>query len=97
MKLHHQDVHKLFALAKLTIKEGEEDSLARELSAVLSWVGTLQGANTENIPPMTHPVRLNINCNDDLQPENISLNKALKNAPESDSNHFLVPKVIDQS
>ena len=96
MKLHTRDIKKLFALSKLTIKKEEEDSLARELSSVLSWVGTLQSANTENILPMTHPVPLNTNCNNDLPPENISLDNALKNAPESEHNHFLVPKVIDQ-
>ena len=63
MKLHSRDIKKLFALSKLTIKKEEEDSLARELSSVLSWVGTLQSADTENILPMTHPVPLNTNCN----------------------------------
>ena len=96
MKLHNQDVQKLFSLAKLSTKKVEEDSLTRDLSSVLSWMEILQGANTENILPMTHPVLLNINFNDDLPPENISLDNALKNAPESECNHFLVPKVIDQ-
>jgi len=96
MKLHNQDVQKLFTLSKLNINKDEQESLSRDLSSVLSWVGSLQNVNTKNIRPMIHPVPLNMSCNDDLPPENISSDNALKNAPESEDNHFLVPKVIDQ-
>ena len=96
MKLHNRDIQKLFALSKLNINKDEQDSLSQDLSSVLSWVGSLQNVNTKHIHPMIHPVPLNMSCNDDLLPENISSDKALKNAPESENNHFLVPRVIDQ-
>ena len=96
MKLHNRDVQKLFALSKLNIKKDEQESLSQDLSSVLSWVGSLQRVNTNHIDPMIHPVPLNMYCKDDLPPENISLENALKNAPESDNSHFLVPRVIDQ-
>ena len=96
MKLHNQDVQKLFTLSKLNINKDEQESLSRDLSSVLSWVGSLQNVNTKHIRPMIHPVPLNMSCNDDLLPENISSYNALKNAPESENNHFLVPRVIDQ-
>ena len=96
MKLHYRDVQKLFILSKLNINKDEQESLSRDLSSVLSWVGSLQSVNTEHTLPMIHPVPLNMFCNDDLPPENISLDNALKNAPDSENNHFLVPRVIDQ-
>ena len=96
MKLDNQDVQKLFTLSKLNINKDEQESLSRDLSSVLSWVSSLQNVNTKHIRPMIHPVPLNMSYNDDLLPENISLDKALKNAPESENNHFLVPRVIDQ-
>ena len=97
MKLHNRDVQKLFALSKLTINEDEQESLSQDLSSVLSWVGSLQSVNTKHIRPMIHPVPLSLSCNDDLPPENISSDNALKNAPESEDNHFMVPRVIDQA
>ena len=97
MKLHNRDVQKLFTLSKLNINKDEQESLSRDLSSVLSWVGSLQSVNTEHTRPMIHPVPLNMFCKDDLPPENISLDNALKNAPESENNHFLVPRVIDQA
>ena len=97
MKLHNRDVQKLFTLSKLNINKDEQESLSRDLSSVLSWVGSLQSVNTEHTLPMIHPVPLNMFCNDDLPPENISSDNALKNAPESENNHFLVPRVIDQA
>ena len=96
MKLHNRDIQKLFALSKLNINKDEQESLSRDLSSVLSWVGSLQNVNTKHIRPMIHPVPLNMSCNNDLLPENISSYNALKNAPESENNHFLVPRVIDQ-
>ena len=97
MKLHNRDVQKLFTLSKLNINKDEQESLSRDLSSVLSWVGTLQSVNTKHIHPIIHPVPLNMFCNDDLPPENISMDNALKNAPEAENNHFLVPRVIDQA
>ena len=97
MKLHNQDIQKLFALSKLNINKDEQESLSQDLSSVLSWVGSLQLVKTEHIRPMIHPVPLNMFCNDDLPPENISMDNALKNAPEAENNHFLVPRVIDQA
>ena len=96
MKLHNQDIQKLFTLSKLTINKDEQESLSQDLSSVLSWVSSLQSVDTTGTRPMIHPVPLNTYCNDDLPPENISSDNALKNAPESENNHFLVPKVIDQ-
>ena len=97
MKLHNRDLQKLFAVSKLTINKDEQESLSQDLSSVLSWVGSLQSVNTKHTQPMIHPVPLNMFCNDDLSPENISLDNALKNAPESKNNHFLVPRVIEQA
>ena len=97
MKLHNRDVQKLFTLSKLKINKDEQESLNQDLSSVLSWVGSLQSVNTKHVNPMIHPVPLNMFCNDDLPPENISMDNALKNAPESENNHFLVPRVIDQA
>ena len=97
MKLHNRDIQKLFALSKLNINKDEQESLSQDLSSVLSWVGSLQSVNTQHIHPMIHPVPLNMFCNDDLPPENMSVDNALKNAPESENNHFLVPRVIYQA
>ena len=96
MKLHNRDIQNLFALSKLNINKDEQQSLSQDLSSVLSWVGSLGSVNTQHIRPMIHPVPLNMFCNDDLPPENIPLDNALKNAPDSENNHFLVPRVIDQ-
>ena len=97
MKLHNRDIQKLFALSKLSINKDEQESLNHDLSSVLSWVGSLQSVDTKHIRPMIHPVPLNMFCNDDLPPENISMDNALKNAPEAENSHFLVPRVIDQA
>ena len=97
MKLHNRDVQKLFMLSKLNINKNEQESLSQDLSSLLSWVGSLQSVNTKHVRSLIHPVPLNMFCNDDLPPENISLDNALKNAPESENNHFLVPRVIEQA
>ena len=97
MKLHNRDVQKLFMLSKLNINKNEQESLSQDLSSLLSWVGSLQSVNTKHVRSLIHPVPLNIFCNDDLPPENISMDNALKNAPEAENSHFLVPRVIDQA
>ena len=97
MKLHNRDAQKLFALSKLNINKNEQESLSQDLSSLLSWVGSLQSVNTKHVRSLIHPVPLNMFCNDDLPPENISMDNVLKNAPEAENSHFLVPRVIDQA
>lgn len=95
MKLQSTDIKKLTALAKLKINSSEADLLVTNLSSVLSWVSTLQTADTKNVLPLTHPLKLSQLAEKESATNDIAAEDVYKNAPEFKKSHFIVPKVLD--
>ena len=66
-----------------------------DLDTIIEMIDSLSSTNTENISPLYNPLEETARkFNDKIKSDN---NKELflENAPESDENFFLVPKVVD--
>ena len=69
---------------------------SEDLKKMIGFVDKLSEIDTENIEPLIYmSEEVNVLRNDTLI-ENLSKEKALENAPQKDSDYFLVPKVIDK-
>lgn len=53
MSIHIKDVEHIASLARIKLTEEEKEKMEKELSAILDFVGKLNGVDTENIEPMT--------------------------------------------
>lgn len=96
MAVTTDEVKYIAALARLQYEEAELPQIAKELSAILSYMDTLNELDTENVKPMTHVLDLKNVFREDEEPAEgrITHDEALKNAPDADSEYFRVPKVI---
>jgi aspartyl-tRNA(Asn)/glutamyl-tRNA(Gln) amidotransferase subunit C len=93
-KVTKQDVVKIAKLSRLKFSESEIEKFTTELSGIVNWIEDLNELNTDNVKPMASveqdlPLR-----NDDIQHEN-QVNNITKNAPDSEYDFFLVPKIIE--
>lgn len=93
------DVEKIAKLAKLEFTSEEADALAGELNTVLGYIDQLKELDVENVEPLEN---LNEAIEEsalriDEQRKSLPVDTALKNAPKSADNYFLVPKVLDQT
>tara|TARA_B100002019_G_C21091681_1_gene508954 strand:+ start:151 stop:447 length:297 start_codon:yes stop_codon:yes gene_type:complete len=91
---------KVASLARLRLKDEEEaETRAKEMSGILAFVEQLSEVNTDGVAPLA-------NTNDETQPlredtktdgdtGNIGAKVVLSNAPEQNSDYFVVPKVIE--
>ena len=96
MKINNKLINDLAKLAKLEFNEQQSVEMQEDLKKIIGFVDKLSEIDTENTEPLIYmSEEVNV-LRDDTLIENISKEKALENAPQKDSDYFLVPKVIDK-
>ena len=95
MSIDNQTVRKVSKLAKIKINEKEETKLIEELNNILGWVDELKKVDTEQIEPMLSVFNESMVMRKDEVYSETSDDLVLKNAPESKSGFFVVPKVVE--
>ena len=88
-------VQHIATLARLKLSGAERAQLKQELSHILDYFKKLDELDTSNVEPMQHVLQTqNVLREDEVRPS-IPQAEALKNAPEHDGQHFLVPGVFE--
>jgi aspartyl-tRNA(Asn)/glutamyl-tRNA(Gln) amidotransferase subunit C len=95
MKVDKNTLKKIAHLARLEIQEDQEESMLASLSEILTWVEKLNEVDTDGVEPLTNMV-LEINMlRDDKVTGYLDRERALKNAPDKNSQYLKVPKIKD--
>ncbi len=95
MPVSIDEVRHIARLARLRFDADEEERLAREMSAILEHMETLNELHTTDVEPMSHALDLANVTRPDVAERRITREQALSNAPDSDGTFFRVPKVIE--
>lgn len=90
-----EDVHKIAALARLTLLPGEAEGLLGDMRNILTYVDKLEELPTDHVPPTAHAVELPTKLRADVARPGLPIETALKNAPEPIGQGFGVPKIIE--
>jgi aspartyl-tRNA(Asn)/glutamyl-tRNA(Gln) amidotransferase subunit C len=88
-------VRKVANLARIREPEERLEPLAREISGIMAWIEQLNEVDTDGVEPMTSAVQVALPLRDDVVTDGGDPAKVLSNAPRSDKNFFVVPKVVD--
>ena len=88
-------VRRIARLARLAINDTEAVSLKGELNAILKWVEQLGEVDTKGVEPMTRVVAMGLPQRQDVISDGNKAADILKNAPMSEDNFFVVPKVVE--
>lgn len=88
-----EDVKHIAWLARLELNEDEIEKFTQQLGQILEHASKIKEVDTKNIKPTAHPQPLKNVFREDLAKEPISLEKALKSAPQKESGAFSVPKI----
>ena len=94
--LSREQVRHVALLARLGLKDGEEDFYAEQLSHILEHIDRLSEVDTEAIPPTAQVVEVRNVMRDDEARPSLSQEAAIANAPAADGG-FLVVKPIQES
>jgi len=95
MSLDKATVAKIARLARIRVDEAEQESLAGELSQILTWIEQLNEVDTDGVEPMTSAVDTPLPMREDVVTDGGDPARVLANAPKSKDGFFVVPKVVE--
>ena len=82
-------------LARIRVEENEVEKYQGEINAILGFVEQLGEVNVEGVEPMTSVTPMQLRRRDDVVTDGGYPEKVVANAPLSEDNFFMVPKVIE--
>ena len=94
MRLSREDVKHIALLSRLHLSNEEIDLFSNQLSKILDFVEKLNELNTEGIDPKFQIIPPENVLREDVVGLSLSKEKTMLNAPETDCNYFIVPKVV---
>ncbi|MFO1012645.1 MAG: Asp-tRNA(Asn)/Glu-tRNA(Gln) amidotransferase subunit GatC [Caulobacteraceae bacterium] len=95
MSIDAATVRKVARLARIREPEEKLEQLAAELSGILQWIEQLNEVDTDGVEPMASTEAVTLPMREDVVTEGGDPTKVLANAPKSDRNFFVVPKVVE--
>lgn len=95
MAVDADTLRRIAHLARIAVAEEEINHLKGELNAMLSFVEQLREVNVEGIEPMTSVTPMAMRKRADVVTDGGIAEDIVKNAPMSEDNFFLVPKVVE--
>ena len=95
MSVDQATVRRIARLARIRISDNEVPKLEGELNHILGWIEMLEEVDTDNVEPMTSVVDTKMRLRKDEVKDGNYPDKVTGNAPASDDNFFLVPKVVE--
>ena len=88
-------VNKIARLSRLNIPEASKQNLTNDLNNILGFVAQLDEVNTSDVKPLASVTGHKLPIRSDKVTDGNIEDLVLKNAPESSSGFFVVPKVIE--
>jgi len=95
MSLDSNDVRKIAHLARLAIRDQDIPRYAVELSRILELVEQMNQVDTNQVPPLAHPLDAKQRLRPDVVTETNQRELFQANAPQIEAGLYLVPKVIE--
>ncbi len=95
MSVDSATVRRVARLARLKVSEEDVPRLGNELNAILAFVEQLNEVNVDGVEPMTSVVEFNMRMRDDVVTDGGYARDVTKNAPASEDEFFMVPKVVE--
>ena len=95
MKVDEATVRHVARLARIKVAPKEAKALEKELTAILDWVEQLGEVDTDNVEPMTRVEEMALPKREDKVTDGEIPQQIMKNAPLTEDNFFLVPKVVE--
>ena len=88
-------VNKIARLSRLNIPDASKQNLTNDLNNILGFVAQLDEVDTSDVKPLASVTGHKLPLRSDKVTEGNIEDLVLKNAPESSSGFFVVPKVIE--
>jgi aspartyl-tRNA(Asn)/glutamyl-tRNA(Gln) amidotransferase subunit C len=95
MSVDADTVRRIAHLARIAVAEEEVEHLRNEHNAILAFVEQLSEVNVDGVEPMTSVTPMTMKKRADVVTDGGIPEDIVKNAPATEDNYFLVPKVVE--
>jgi aspartyl-tRNA(Asn)/glutamyl-tRNA(Gln) amidotransferase subunit C len=95
MSVDEKTVKRVARLARIKVKDEDVPRLAGELNVILDFVEQLNEVDVADVQPMTSVVAVKMKMRDDVVSDGYMAKDVTKNAPASEDEFFMVPKVVE--
>ena len=95
MSVDAATVKRIGRLARIRIEDNEVEKYQGELNAILGFVAQLDQVDVAGVEPMTSVTPMTLRRREDKVTDGGYPEKIVANAPLSEDNFFMVPKVVE--
>ena len=95
MSVDTATVRRVARLARIKVTGDEAERMTNELNSILGFVEQLNEVDVAGVEPMTSVVSVKMRRRQDVVTDGEDAAAVTANAPVSEDNFFLVPKVVE--
>ena len=95
MSVDKDTVRRIARLARIQVAEERLEPMVAELNGIFQWVEMLNEVKAEGVPAMTSVVAQKLRWRKDEVTDGNVADGLMRNAPASEENFFVVPKVVE--
>lgn len=95
MSVDAATVKRIGRLARIRIEDDEVETYQGELNAILGFVEQLEEVDVSGVEPMTSVTPMRLRRREDKVTDGGIPERIVRNAPLSEDNFFMVPKVVE--
>lgn len=95
MSVDTATVKRVAHLARIAITEEDAERVTGELNGILGFVEQLNEVDVSGVEPMTSVIPMEMRKREDAVTDGNKAGDIVANAPATDENFFLVPKVVE--
>ncbi len=88
-------VKRVAHLARIAVNEEQAEKMTGELNVILGFVQSLDSVNVDDVEPMTSVIPTAMRLREDKVSDGNIASEIVSNAPITEENFFMVPKVIE--
>ena len=88
-------VKRVARLARIAVSEEDAERMTGELNTILGFVEQLNEVDVTGVEPMTSVIPMEMKKRQDAVTDGNKAADIVANAPATDENFFLVPKVVE--
>ncbi len=89
------DIRSVAKLAAIKLTDADEKKFEKDLNIILEHVDALSKMNIEDEEINIHPLGEKLNLREDVSSEFLTHDEAMRNSPETEDGHFVVPPSLD--
>ena len=95
MAITQDEARKVAHLARIAVKDADLPALAQELNGILHFMEQLNEVDVDGVEPMTSVTPMVMKKRQDVVTDGEIASEIVANAPASEDDYFMVPKVIE--